>query len=143
MENLTHEFIVVTGEDTFNDGQTLFLVNANNEEEALIKYAKQIAINDDDFLYYVYDVSITDGFASNFWVANDYSKNAVFDFFGKHKEFAKVYDNFYASYLKAFDRNEEDFEFESFPKEMLAYIFANTNWTYAKVFDSKRLKRIN
>ena len=150
MENLVNKFIVVTGEDTFNNGQTLYLVSANDEKEALIKYAEQVAITDDDFLHYAYDVTMNAGFAEHFWVMSDegdgnseFSKNAVIEFFGENKDFAESYIKFYTSYLEAFDKGEEEYEYEDFPKEMLAHIFVNTNWSYANSFDLRKLKTIN
>lgn len=150
MENLANKFIVVAGDDAYNNKQTLYLISAKDEKEALTKYAEHIAVTDDDFLYYAYSVSMDEGVAGHFWVMGDegngsmeFSKDEVIEFFGENKDFAKSYIKFYTSYLEAFDKDEEEFEYEDFSKEMLAYIFINSNWSYVRAFDLKKLKTIN
>jgi len=130
------QYIVCFTESDIEDTQ-LTLVNAENEEHALDKYAAAIGIKEEKFIEYVYDRAVYLSLAENFWLREDYEleefeatgkvliddeefKRRVKEFFGENKEYAEQYLEYYYS-------NREPAE-GNFPPDMLEYIWFEAQW---------------
>lgn len=115
----------------------LTLVNAENEEHALDKFAEQVGIIEPKFIEYVYDRSINLSFAENFWLREEYEaeefestgkvlidetefRNRVEQFFGENKDWSDQYLKYYYSEQQAGE--------DTFSKDMLTFIWFESEW---------------
>jgi hypothetical protein len=135
---MSRKYLVGSGDSEFKE-QGFAIVNADNPQEALIKYVRVIGVYEDTFLGYLYEKSVNMSFAENFWlqkeeeqelfndngsieVDDDEFKRRVRDFFKEHHDFASHYINYYfGDYL---DTPEPDY----FPVEMRVFMFLNDTW---------------
>jgi hypothetical protein len=135
------QYIVGFTESTLEDIQ-LTLVNAENEEHALDKFALQVGIKEPKFIEYVYDRSVNLSFAENFWlmmeseqeefdatgniiIDDEHFKERVRDFFGDNREWASLFIDYYFS-----DQPAQD---DLFPDEMLIFIWFEAEWAEVMV----------
>jgi hypothetical protein len=130
------KYLVCFSQSPFEE-QEFKIINASSENEAIDKYIKVFAVTDNDFLEYVYDKSVSTSFAENFWMQTE-EENIIFHetaqitigdgefnkrvraFFGRHRDYAKLYIDYYYS-------DKDSPGIDQFPEEMLVYIFVNSN----------------
>lgn len=114
------------------------LVSAEDAEEAIYRYVKEISSKEAIFIEFVYDRSINMSFAEEFWLQTDEEQSAFTDnegdvlageedfkrrvreFFADHHEYADLYLSHWYSEVE-----NSDIEF---PEKMLEYIYFNTSW---------------
>lgn len=144
---MAKQYIVGFAESALEEVQ-LTRVIAENEEHALDKFAEAVGIKEPKFIEYVYDRSINLSFAENFWLREEYEaeefdstgsvliddvefKQRVREFFGDNRDWADLYIDYYFS--------DEDEQRDSFPKEMLIYIWFESEWAEVMVADLDEL----
>ncbi len=133
---MPRQYIVGFSESEIEDIH-LALVNAENPEHALDKYAAEIGIKEEKFIEYVYDRAVELSLAENFWLREDYEleeyeksgrvlideaefRRRVKEFFGENREYAEQYLEYYYSNREPVQGN--------FPDEMLVYIWFEAQW---------------
>lgn len=126
---MARKYIVGFSESAIEDVQ-LTIVNAENPEHALDKFAVGIGIKEPKFIEYVYDRPVI-------WLATDEEieeydetgvltiddeelKRRVKEFFGENTDYAQAYLDYYYSDQKASE--------DTFPKDMLLYIWFESDW---------------
>ena len=132
------KYLVSFSESSFEE-QEFKIVNASDESEAIDKFIKAFAVTDNDFLQDVYDKSVNASFAERFWVqtedediifrkkaqimiGDDEFKKRVRAFFSRHRDYAERYIDHCFS-------DEDSPSVDPFPKEMLVYIWVNSNYS--------------
>jgi hypothetical protein len=162
---MSNKFFVGIAESMIEEGD-FCIVSASNTEEAINKFIEYFAVRSENLMKYVYDKSINMSFAAGFWfqtkkenkhfqstgeksIKNKEFKHIITQFFGEHRDFAKMYLDFYFSeddyisdnwdFLK--DNVKEEHQF---PAEFFAYIWKNSNnWAKVVAFDLTAIEEIN
>jgi len=162
---MNNKFFVGVAESMLEEGD-FCIVSASNTEEAIDKFIRYYAVKDEDLVGHIYDKSINMSFAEVFWfqtkkehkhfestgersIKNKEFKHRVTKFFGEHRDFAKMYLDFYfgeddyftddGQFLK--DNIKEEHQF---PAEFFAYIWKNSNnWAKVVAFDLTAIEEIH
>jgi hypothetical protein len=161
---MNNKFFVGIADSMFEEG-SFCIVSASNTEEAINKFIEYYAIRSENLMKYIYDKSINMSFAEGFWfqtkkehkhfestgeksIKNKEFKHRITQFFGEHRDFAKMYLDFYFSeddyftddwhFLK--DNVKEE---HRFPAEFFVYIWKNSDWAEVVAFDSTAIEEIH
>ena len=126
------------------------MIDALSENEAIDKFIKVFAIAEDIFVEYVYSKSINCSIAEQFWLQTE-DENTLFNktgqividdeefkkrvraFFGRHRDYADLYIDYYFS---AEDRPKTG----HFPEEMLIYMWVNCDFGHVTAVELKDFK---
>jgi hypothetical protein len=133
---MPQQFIVGFTESGLEDVQ-LTIVNGENEEHALDKYARAVGIKEEHFIEYVYDRAVHLTLAENFWLREEHEldeyeatgrvmindaafRQRVNEFFGENRDYAERYLEYYYG--------NRDLTQGDFPEDMLIYIWFEAQW---------------
>lgn len=123
---MLHKFLILIKD---SESPSLFIVNAEDEKEAMNDFAYFYAMRDEMFLENLSEKAVNAGFAEHFWLktqeeqdhfmmnnaeiltTEDIFKERVFDYFNDQPAFAYFYLNYYFN------------DIGHFPKEMIVYIW--------------------
>lgn len=145
-------YLVGNAQSQFSE-EDFGIVTAASPEEAVEKYVREIAANDNLIDDYVRDKSINMGFGSHFWLQTK-DENSYFDESGDIKindeEFKRRVRKFFGErsdyadfYLEAYFRDDENPNIDvEFPDGMLAYIWLNSDYSEVKAFDLSEIKQV-
>jgi hypothetical protein len=131
------KFLVGYDETPFGD-RDFVIVNAGNREEAVMRFIRETALNEDIFIEHIYEKTVNMSLAEMFWFQTEKEmehftqkgevlidveefKRRVRKFFGDYTDFAERYLDYY------FSESDEPPD-ELFPEEMLFYIWSESDW---------------
>lgn len=144
------QYIVGDSEISFGEGE-FHIITAKSSDEAINKFIKEFAVQEDIFLTHVYDKSINMSFATKFWLQNqededrymesaealiseDEFKSRVYDFFGTDRNHADIFIDYYFS-----DEDEEDAkEKELFTQDMLVHMWTGLPFCKVEAFELEK-----
>jgi hypothetical protein len=131
------KYLVGYDEDPFGD-QDFVIVNAADEDEAIERFIKTVAITEDIFLEHIYEKAVNMSLAEMFWFQTEDEMDrfmqegevviSVEEFERRVKEFFGPHADFAARYLEYYFSEDDEIPSELFPEEMLMYIWSESDW---------------
>ncbi|MCD9186749.1 MAG: hypothetical protein LUM44_09965 [Pyrinomonadaceae bacterium] len=142
------KFLVGLGYENFSEGK-FQLVEAENSDEAKIKFIKnQNMIDDEFFTEYLSSKSEFDSFAGKFWqeplhnqqiflgvgqtISQEKFEEKIKNFFENNSDYADIY-------LKEYFSDAEEIDLDTFPEEMQILIYMKTNKGDLATFELDKL----